>query len=93
MPEGHTCVSAACPCRVPPLTEGELDALSEREYEVFEHLGTGVTNTEIAHLLYITERTVKAHVGRVVRKLNVDTRTAAALAAQRHLLRNVRSDN
>ncbi|WP_371479831.1 response regulator transcription factor [Kitasatospora sp. NBC_00315] len=61
--------------------------MSDREYEVFGHLGMGLSNQEIARRLVLSERTVKAHVGRVVKKLGFETRTAACLAAQLHLLR------
>ena len=87
MPELHTCPIETCPCRIGPLSDSLLGAMSEREYEVFGHLGMGLSNQEIARRLFISERTVKAHVGRLVKKLGCETRTAAALAAQLHLLR------
>jgi ATP/maltotriose-dependent transcriptional regulator MalT len=53
--------------------------LSAREREVHELLARGLTNKQIAHILFISEPTVKVHVRRVLRKLGVGTRTQAAL--------------
>jgi DNA-binding NarL/FixJ family response regulator len=63
---------AGCP---PPLTR--------REQEVLELLAEGYANKRIAIELGIAEKTVKAHVGRVLAKLGVTDRTQAALLALR----------
>jgi ATP/maltotriose-dependent transcriptional regulator MalT len=55
------------------------DYLTARESEVLRLLATGATNPTIAAALTITERTVKAHVTRILAKLNVTTRTAAVV--------------
>ncbi len=60
--------------------------LTRREIEVLELLGKGRRNREIAEELCLAEKTVKAHVGAVLRKLHVNDRTEAALLAQRHQL-------
>jgi DNA-binding NarL/FixJ family response regulator len=60
------------------------EALSEREREVLELVGSGLTNKQIAYRLRISEKTVKAHLTRVFRELGVGDRTQAALWAQRH---------
>ena len=58
--------------------------LSKRELEVLEMLGKGLKNREIADALFVSEKTVKTHVGSVLRKLHVNDRTEAALIAQKH---------
>jgi len=59
-----------------------LGALSSREREVLALLGQGLTNADIARRLYITAKTAEHHVGRILTKLGVRTRTeAAAIAA------------
>ena len=55
--------------------------LTAREGEVLRLLATGVTNRAIADELTVTERTVKAHVTRILTKLNVTTRTEAVMKA------------
>ena len=56
-----------------------LDLLTNREKEVLLLLGTGLGNRELAHELHIAERTVKAHVARIVQKLGQRTRLQAAV--------------
>lgn len=56
-----------------------LATLTSRERQVFEHLVRGLPHKQIAHLLGISERTVKLHRHEVVRKLEV--RSLAELAA------------
>ncbi len=60
--------------------------LTRREIEVLELLGRGMRNRAIADSLSLAEKTVKAHVGAVLRKLHVNDRTEAALLAQKHNL-------
>ena len=55
------------------------DALTAREREVFEWLGQGKTNGEIAAILGRSVHTVKRHVERILAKLGVENRCAAAL--------------
>ena len=59
------------------------EKLSEREVEVLHLLARGFANKAIARELGITERTVKAHVGSILAKLHLDSRTQAALYAGR----------
>jgi DNA-binding NarL/FixJ family response regulator len=59
------------------------DELTAREREVLALLGQGLPNKLIAQRLSISEKTVKAHVTRILQALNVTDRTQAALWAQR----------
>jgi two-component system, NarL family, nitrate/nitrite response regulator NarL len=59
---------------------GELLAnLTQREYEIATLVGNGETNKQIARRLAITERTVKAHLTEVFRKLDIADRLKLAL--------------
>ena len=60
-----------------------IGQLTPREREVLSLLGEGLTNRQIARRLGISEKTVKAHVGGVLRTLGVADRTQAALVAAR----------
>ena len=64
---------------------GAVDGLSPRETEVLRLVAQGLANKQIARALGITERTVKAHLGRVFREIGVLDRTSAALWARDHL--------
>ncbi len=55
--------------------------LSPRETEVLELLAGGLTNKQIAAILYISEKTAEHHVSRILGKLGVSTRTAAGSLA------------
>jgi DNA-binding NarL/FixJ family response regulator len=58
-----------------------LKTLTEREREVFELIALGLSNTEIADRLVLTEGTVKTHVKHVFDKLEVRDRTHAVILA------------
>jgi DNA-binding NarL/FixJ family response regulator len=60
------------------------DALTSREREVLAAIAEGRSNREIARLLGVSEKTVKAHVSSVLAKLGVQDRTQAAVYAVRH---------
>lgn len=60
--------------------------LSAREQEVLSAIVEGLTNRQIARRLAITEKTVKAHVSSVLRKLGAADRTQAAVLAVRERL-------
>ncbi|OQO94147.1 DNA-binding response regulator [Saccharomonospora piscinae] len=55
--------------------------LSEQERAVFELIGEGLTNREIAARLYLAEKTVKNYVSRLLGKLGMQRRTQAAVLA------------
>jgi len=61
---------------------GRADELSEREREVFDLLGAGLSNREISKSLKIAEATVRAHVTRILTKLGVRSRLQAGLVRQ-----------
>ena len=60
-----------------------IDALTERETGVLRLVARGWANKEIANELGIGEKTVKTHVSNVLAKLEVQSRTQAALHAAR----------
>jgi DNA-binding NarL/FixJ family response regulator len=60
------------------------DMLTPREREVLARIADGRSNREIARLLQLSEKTVKAHVSSVLAKLGVQDRTQAAVYAVRH---------
>ena len=59
------------------------EALTEREADVLRLLARGKANKEIARELGVGEQTVKSHVGHILAKLGVQSRTQAALHAVR----------
>lgn len=58
-----------------------LSELSEQERAVFELIGEGMTNREIAERLFLAEKTVKNYVSRLLSKLGMQRRTQAAVLA------------
>ncbi len=69
-----------------PSGPGDLtQGLSPRETEVLRLVAQGLANKQIGRALGISERTVKAHLGRVFREIGVVDRTSAALWARDHL--------
>ncbi len=60
-----------------------LESLTGRETEVLTLLARGRANKQIAAALYVSEKTVKAHVSSILMKLGVQSRTQAALHAVR----------
>ena len=57
-----------------PSVEPPAEPLSEREVEVMRLLASGKTNREIAHELYVSVGTVKAHTANIYRKLGAHNR-------------------
>ena len=65
----------------PRRAEPDPKELTEREREVLVLLAEGRSNKEIARHLHVSERTVKGHVGHVLGKLGMVSRTQAAIYA------------
>jgi two-component system, NarL family, nitrate/nitrite response regulator NarL len=63
----------------------DLPALTTREQEILEQIANGMSNKRIAHTLNISEGTVKVHVKHLLKKLNLHSRTEAAVWALRRL--------
>ena len=60
--------------------ESALTKLTRREQQVLPLLADGLSNKQIAHRMTITERTVKYHISNILRKLDLFSRTEAAVA-------------
>jgi DNA-binding NarL/FixJ family response regulator len=72
--------------RLPNATGGDdaaLATLTDRERDVFAAIGEGMTNNEIAAALFVSESTVKTHVGRVLAKMGARDRVQAVILAHR----------
>lgn len=61
-----------------------IELLTERETDVLRLLAQGLTNKDIAQTLILSVRTIEAHLRNIFGKLNVTSRTEAALWATRH---------
>ncbi|MDA2944774.1 MAG: response regulator transcription factor [Actinomycetota bacterium] len=70
-----------------PRAAPDLSALTERELEVLTVVGRGLTNREAADTLYVSEATIKTHLGRVLAKLGLRDRSAAIVFVHDHDLR------
>ncbi|MFG2871098.1 response regulator [Streptomyces sp. NPDC048338] len=64
-----------------PPEDQRLAVLTERERDVLELIGEGLTNRRIAERLYLSEKTVKNHISRLLGKLGVERRVQAAVIA------------
>ena len=68
--------------RIPrPTPPKEFDELTTREQEVFRLIANGLSNTEIARQLYISDTTVKTHITHILQKLNLRDRVQAVVLA------------
>ncbi|PKV83150.1 response regulator transcription factor [Streptomyces sp. TLI_146] len=64
-----------------PAVPSELASLSPRERDILALIGDGLTNREIGKKLYLSEKTVKNHISRLLAKLGVQRRVQAAVLA------------
>jgi DNA-binding NarL/FixJ family response regulator len=80
--DGHVLLAPAAAGSL--LRGSRAEALTPRESEVLARIAEGRSNREIARLLGLSEKTVKAHVSAVLGKLGVQDRTQAAVYAVRH---------
>lgn len=69
-----------------PAPTGLPEHLTDRETEVLRLIGQGLGNRDIAAQLVVSEKTVKTHVANILQKLQVKSRTQAALYAIEHKL-------
>ncbi|MFI8828097.1 response regulator [Streptomyces sp. NPDC053431] len=86
--QGRTTLSAPVASRVMDRMRGAAaPSLTDRERDILGQLAHGLGNREIARALFISEATVKTHLGRIYAKLGVDTRAGAvAVAKEQRLL-------
>jgi DNA-binding NarL/FixJ family response regulator len=61
-----------------------IEALTPRELDVLRMMGRGASNTEIAGDLFVSEATVKSHIGHIFTKLDLRDRAAAIVFAFDH---------
>ncbi|WP_254693441.1 response regulator [Streptomyces qinglanensis] len=84
---GRTALSAPVAHRVMAHLRNPRPALTDRERDILGQLSRGLSNRDIARALFVSEATVKTHLGRIYDKLGVDTRAGAvAVAKERRLL-------
>ncbi|MFP3992438.1 response regulator transcription factor [Streptomyces sp. E11-3] len=85
--EGRTTLSPPVASRVMAQMRSPRPTLTDRERDILGQLAHGLGNREIARALFISEATVKTHLGRIYDKLGVDTRAGAvAVAKEQRLL-------
>lgn len=75
---------ARTPAELSAAREAALPALSTREREIFAAVAEGLSNAEIAAREFVTEATVKSHVGRILAKLGLRDRVQVVLYAHDH---------
>ena len=72
--------------RKPKQAVGLVEPLTEREMEVLRYMAEGLSNPEIAHCLYLSPNTLKAHAQNIFMKLGVHNRLQAVNRAKELLL-------
>ncbi|MEU5437672.1 response regulator transcription factor [Streptomyces sp. NPDC020719] len=85
--QGRTTLSPPVASRVMERMRGAgRPALTDRERDILAQLSQGLANRDIARALFISEATVKTHLGRIYEKLGVDTRAGAVSVAKEQRL-------
>lgn len=67
-----------------PAPPKAFEELTEREHDVFRLIADGLSNTEIANALFISETTVKTHITHILAKLQLRDRVQAIVLAYQH---------
>jgi DNA-binding NarL/FixJ family response regulator len=83
-PDGQGALQGALQGSLQGSLQGGPFELTRRELDVLRHLAAGRSNAEIAKALFVSEATVKSHVGRLFSKLGCSNRVQAALYAREH---------
>ncbi|ANQ70692.1 MULTISPECIES: response regulator [Rhodococcus] len=80
---GRSVLSPTVASRLVQQMQRPQEALTARESELLSLLAEGMTNRELGKALFISEATVKTHLGHIYAKLGVDNRSAAVSVALR----------
>ena len=67
----------------PDEADADLERLTDQERRIFDLIGEGRTNRQIAEQMFLAEKTVKNYVSNVLAKLGMQRRTEAAAYAAR----------
>ncbi|MEU6014881.1 response regulator transcription factor [Streptomyces sp. NPDC047515] len=85
--QGRTTLSPPVASRVMARMRKPRPGLTDHKLDILAQLSQGLGNRDIARALFISEATVKTHLGRIYDKLGVDTRAGAvAVAKEQRLL-------
>ncbi|WP_328379201.1 response regulator transcription factor [Streptomyces sp. NBC_00440] len=84
--QGRTALSPPVASRVMARMRSPRPSLTPRELDILGQLAHGLGNRDIARALFISEATVKTHLGRIYSKLGVETRAGAVATAKEQRL-------